>query len=111
VADPVRFYIDQNFPGPVSRGLRRRGIDVLTAQDAGRCGQPDPDQLSFATSVGRVVVTYDTDFLELHRSGVPHAGIAWCPERKHTIGALIQSLILIHGAMDADAMRNHVEYL
>ena len=49
-------------------GLRRRGIDVLTAQDAGRCGTPDPDQLTFAAAEGRVLVTFDTDFLALHQT-------------------------------------------
>jgi hypothetical protein len=33
--------MDQHYVGPVSRALVRHGIDVLTAQDAGRCGLPD----------------------------------------------------------------------
>jgi hypothetical protein len=40
---------------------------------------------------------------------VPHARIAWCPAQKHGIGELIQTLLLVHGVLDADAMRNHVE--
>jgi hypothetical protein len=103
--------MDQHIPGPASQGLRRHGVDVLTAQEAGRCGLPDADQLAFATAAGRVLVTFDTDFLALHQSGVPHAGIAWCPEQKYGVGQLIQALLLVHGVLDADAMRNHVEYL
>jgi hypothetical protein len=103
--------MDQHFPGAASRGLQRRGIDALTAQDAGRCGFPDPDQLAFATAEERVMVTFDTDYLALHRSGMLHAGIAWCQERKYSIGELIKMLLLLHGVMDRDAMRNHVEYL
>lgn len=65
MAEPIRYYFDQHYPGAVGQGLRQRGIDVLTAQEAGRCGVPDPDQLAFATAEGRVMATFDTDFLAL----------------------------------------------
>jgi predicted nuclease of predicted toxin-antitoxin system len=60
--------MDQHFPVAVTDGLRRLGIDVLTTQDAGRCGLPDADQLAFAATEGRVMVTFDSDFLALHQS-------------------------------------------
>jgi hypothetical protein len=103
--------MDQHYYSSVSKGLRRLGLDVLTAQDAGRCGLPDQDQLAFATSQERVMVTFDSDYLALHQSGVAHAGIAWCPQEKYGIGMLIQLLELLHGISDSDQMRNHVEYL
>ena len=111
MAEPIRFFMDQHIPGPASQGLRRRGIDVLTAHEAGRCSLPDPDQLAFALSEERVLVSFDPDFLALHQSGVPHAGIAWCPERKYSIGQIIQALLLLHGVLDRTSMRGHVEYL
>src|SRR3954469_10555314 len=92
MADAVRFYADQHYPAPVTAGLRRRGIDVATAQDAGLCGANDPDQLAFATADGRVLLTFDSDFVTLHQSGVSHAGIVWCPATKYGIGALVQML-------------------
>jgi Domain of unknown function (DUF5615) len=111
VAEPIRFYMDQHFPGPASQGLKRHGVDILTTQEAGRCGASDLDQLVFATAEQRVVVTFDPDFLASHRAGPSYAGIAWCPEQKYSIGELIQALLLVHGVLDADSMRNHVEYL
>jgi predicted nuclease of predicted toxin-antitoxin system len=111
MADPIRFYADQHYPGPVTAGLRRRGIDVLTAQEANLCGADDPDQLAFATAQGRVLLTFDSDFLALHQSGVSHAGIVWCPATKYGIGPLIQMLVLLHSVLTADDMVNHVEYL
>lgn len=86
-------------------------MDVLTAQEADRCGLPDLDQLAFASAQQRVMVTFDTDYLALHRAGIPHNGIVWCQEQKYSIGRLIQALLLVHGILDADKMRNHVEYL
>ena len=103
--------MDQHYPGPVTAGLRRRGIGVLTAQEAGRCGLPDAEQLAFATAEERVMVTFDCDYLAPHRSGAAHAGVAWCPQEKYKIGALVQLLELLHKTADCDVMRNHVEYL
>jgi hypothetical protein len=111
VAEAIRFYMDQHFPGPASQGLRRHGVDVLTAQEAGRCGLDDRDQLAFATAQQRVMVTFDTDFLAMHQAEIQHAGIAWCPEQKYSIGQLIQALLLVHGVVDGESMCNHVEYL
>ena len=67
--------------------------------------------MEFATAKGRVLVTFDSDFLAMHQAGAKHAGIAWCPESKYSVGGLIQVLLLLHGVLDRDAMRNHVEYL
>ena len=37
------------------RALRARGLDVLTAQEAGMVGYPDAQQLAFAGRLGRVL--------------------------------------------------------
>ncbi len=109
--EPISFYMDQHVPAAVSQGLRRHGVNVATAQEAGRCGLTDQEQLAFATAEERVLVTFDTDYLALHQGGAKHAGVAWCQEQKHSIGELIQTLLLIHGVLDRDSMRDHVEYL
>ena len=57
------------------------------------------------------MVTFDSDYLALHYSGVQHAGIAWCEAEKYRIGELLQALVVVHGVLDRDDMRNHLEYL
>jgi len=111
VADQIRFFLDQHIPSAVAQGLKQRGIDALTAQDAGRCSLPDADQLEFAKQENRVLVSFDPDFLSLAASGIEHTGIAWCPATKYSVGQLLYALLLVHGALDQDDMRNHVEYL
>jgi predicted nuclease of predicted toxin-antitoxin system len=111
VAEPIRYYLDQHIPGAVVNGLRQHAIDVLSAQEAGRCGLSDPDQLAFATAQERVLVSFDPDFLALHNAGTPHAGIAWCPATRYRTGRLIQMLILLQRVADRDTMKNRVEYL
>jgi hypothetical protein len=111
MAEPIRFYLDQHIPAAVAAGLRQHGVDVLTAQQASRCGLPDLDQLAFATGEGRVTASFDSDYLALDAAGVQHAGIAWCPATKYAIGPLIRALLLVHGVLNSDDMRNPVEYL
>jgi len=72
---------------------------------------PDPDQLAFAAAEERVVVTFDADYVALHNAGEQHAGIAWCPQEKYRVGDLLQALLLVHGVLDRDEMRNQIEYL
>ena len=111
MAEPLQFYMDEHFSGHVTHGLRRRGINVLTAQEANRCGLPDEEQLAFATKDDRVMVTFDSDYLALHNIGISHAGIAWCPQRGYGTAMLIQLPELLCEITDRDQMRNHVEYL
>ncbi|HZU13507.1 MAG TPA: DUF5615 family PIN-like protein [Chloroflexota bacterium] len=49
--------MDEHVPSTVSEGLRRRGIDVLTAQEAGLRGAQDEDHLALAAREERTIVT------------------------------------------------------
>jgi hypothetical protein len=111
VAEAICFYFDQHIPSAVALGLRQRGVNVLTAQQAGRCGLSDADQLQFASEQRRTIMTYDPDYLQLAASGISHAGIKFCHSTKYSVGALIQALLVIHGVMSREEMRNLVEYL
>ena len=54
--------MDEHIPKAVTEGLCRRGVDVLSAQEAGMLGANDYDQLSLANKEGRVIFTKDADF-------------------------------------------------
>ncbi len=56
-------YMDVHAPGPITRGLRRRGVDVLTAQEDGMGMALDPDLLRRARDLGRMVFSQDEDML------------------------------------------------
>jgi predicted nuclease of predicted toxin-antitoxin system len=65
-------------------------VDVLTVQEAGRSGFSDREQLAFALTEQRVMVTMDSDFLTLAVEGISHAGIGYANPRR-TIGELTQA--------------------
>ena len=92
-------------------GLRRRGIDVSTSQEAGLLGAPDPAQLAYALSNGRVLLTHDDDHLTLHSQGAEHAGIAYCHRLRRSIGEIIDALALVWELCEPEEMVNRVEYI
>ncbi|MCA1687041.1 MAG: DUF5615 family PIN-like protein [Actinobacteria bacterium] len=77
VAERIRLYTDEHVPKAVVRGLRERGVDVLTVSEAGVLGASDQEHLAFARREGRVLFTQDADFLRLHAWGTEHSGIVY----------------------------------
>lgn len=76
----MRFLLDENLPplaGETALGL---GLDVESVHEIDRTGLSDPDQLRFAATEGRVMVTRNRDdFIrlttEFFRTCEPHPGL------------------------------------
>lgn len=102
--------MDEHVPRAVTEGLRRRGVDVLTAQDAGMRERADEEHLVFASRESRVIFTQDTDFLRLHADSRAHVGIVYAPQQT-AISVIVRSLMLIHDVLSPKDMANHVEFL
>jgi len=82
-APPV--YLDECVDRPIAESLRQRSFDVLTAVEAGHGEDPDDAQLAYATSLNRVILSYNrTDFRRLHaihvNTGREHGGIVLLPQ-------------------------------
>ena len=117
MANAVRYYFDEHLPSAAVTALRGRGIDVLTVVEAGRVGQPDDEQLRFATAGVRVMVTHDPDYLALaadfQASGEPFAGVAFGTASRFArdVGGLVRALADLHDREAASGMSGRVEYL
>ena len=107
----LRFHLDEHIDTAVAEGLRHRVIDVTTSVEAGLRGAPDEDHIAFALPEARVIVTNDPDYLQLHRAGVAHAGIAFSQHGLRSIGQLLRGLILLNDCLEPDDMRNQVEFV
>jgi Domain of unknown function (DUF5615) len=89
-----RLYADEDFDKGVVARLRLLGHDVLTVQEAGRCGGPDTQVLADATIDGRAVLTFNRrHFRKLHRRNAAHEGIIAC-RRDFDINGLAQRIHL-----------------
>ena len=107
----IRYHLDEHIPLAIAEALRRRGIDVSTTQDVGLIGATDEAQLAYCRDQCRVLVTSDADMLRLHGQGVEHAGIAYLTAASGSLGDVIRALEFIWQVLEAEDMRNRVEYL
>ena len=110
-----KLYMDHHIPRAITDGLRRRGVDVLTAAEDAANRLADPVLLNRASELGRVLFTQDQDFLsdahERQRAGRPFGGIIYARQRITTIGEYIADLELLILASSAEELANTVTYL
>lgn len=106
----IKFYLDEHIHSAVADGLRRRGVDVLTVQTAGRAGLSDEEQLEYATHEGRVMVTMDADFLALAARKNSHTGIVFVPSGD-SVGHLLRALLPLHDVLEVEEMADYIEFL
>jgi len=107
----IRFYLDENVPTEVGRQLSSSGIDTVTARDLGQLGGDDRDHLQRATALSRVLCTHDQDFLRLAAEGAQHAGIAFSPQNRVSIGGWVRELRALHTRFDSEQVKNLVFFL
>jgi len=107
----IQFHLDEHLAPTIARMLRAQGLDVSTSQEAELLGQADLDQLAFAVSQGRALVTCDDGFLRDDFVEKARFGICYCHPRKYLIGELIEALQLVAECLSEEEMKNHIEYL
>lgn len=111
----VNLYVDVHVRWAITDGLRRRGVDVLTAQEDGCATLEDPDLLDRATALSRVLFSQDADLLreakQRQRNDITFAGVIYAHQLRITIGQAISDLELIATVAEPSDMENRVEYL
>ena len=112
-----RFLADENFDGPIYRGLlaREPTLNLIRVQDVGLMQTPDPDILEWAAGDGRVLLTQDRQTipgfaLDRVAAGVPMPGVAVI--RPNTpIGQAIDEILMLALASDESDFRDRVWYV
>ena len=94
--------------------LRTRGFDVLSAREAGALGKSDDEQMLYAVSLRRAVVTHNrVDFEKQHRrfleGGMKHYGVIIAKRRKDT--EVVTNLLALLDAVTAEEMQNQLRYI
>ena len=106
----LKFYADEHISHAVVKGLRARGVDIISCNEAEMRTATDFAHLSFAKKEDRVIITYDNDFLKLVSDGHPHAGIIFS-HRPIPIGEMISTILLIHEVFEQEDMENSIEFI
>lgn len=110
----IRLLTDEDVYGSVAAKLREKGLDAVSTPEARRLGQSDESQLDWATQEGRAVLTFNVaDFARMHLRWLSdsrhHAGIV--VSRQRPIGDLLRRIEALVASLEADDMRDRLEYL
>jgi len=113
----IPLYLDEDsMDRDLVTALRARGVDVITAADAGMLGRSDADHLDYATSQGRVLYSFNRgDFYRLHTryltEGKSHAGIILASQQRYSIGDQMRQLLELIATKSSAEIHNNVEFL
>jgi len=110
----VKLYLDEMIPVDLALILKQFNYDVLSAKDAGMLGKSDLEQLAFAASHDRALLTFNIgDFTKLHRlwfeENKQHKGIIISPEIK--IDELIRLVLNLLALTKAEEIANQLRFL
>ena len=110
----IHLYFDEDVSAGIVENLRTRGFDVLSARDAGALGKSDDEQMLYAISLRRAVVSHNrADFEKQHRrfleDGMKHYGVIIAKRRKDA--EVVTKLLALLDAVTAEEMLNQLRYI
>ncbi|MBC1198283.1 DUF5615 family PIN-like protein [Microcystis aeruginosa BLCCF158] len=105
--------MDEDMSALVATLLRSRGLDVTTVPEQSTLGKTDSEQLEFAASLGRCLVTHNrVDFERLHlqfiEEGREHCGIIVVPQK--TAYEVVQRVGILVNTLTVDSINNQLLY-
>lgn len=110
----AKIFIDEDVHDDLAEALRGAGFDALNARETGRKGLPDSEQLEFAISQGRAIlsfnlVDYEALAEEYFLEAREHLGIIVSPRRgfRETLQRLLK---LLRDTEDIE-FKNQIFYL
>jgi hypothetical protein len=107
--------MDVHVPLAVTEALRRRGVDVLRAQDDGTERMEDAALLDRASELQRALFTQDDDFLaegaKRQASSTAFDGIIYAHQMRLTVGQCVHDLELIAKVYEPNDIANRIEHL
>ena len=111
----IRIYTDENVNPAVAEGLRRRSVDAWSAAEAVTLGLSDEEQLTYATQERAVLFTHDADLISIAliwtEQAKEHSGVIYVHQNSLSIGECIRRLKEYTDTLEAEDMKNRVEFL
>lgn len=110
----IHLYFDEDVSVRIVDNLRTRGFDVLSSRDADMSGRSDDEQMLYAVSLRRAIVTRNrVDFEAQHNkfveNGLKHYGVIVAKRRKDT--EVVTKILALLDIVSADEMENRFRYI
>ncbi len=112
----LRLISDQNFSGPILRGIALRipDLDLVRARDVGLANVPDSVLLQWAAEEDRILLTHDVNTIpgfayERVRAGLGMPGV-FLVDSRMTIGKAIDELIVAIECTTPEDWKGRVEF-
>jgi len=110
----IELYLDEDVSVLLEKLLNARGFDAITVHNAGMLGKDDPEQLSYAVTQKRCILTHNRNHFErLHElyleTGQKHYGILIA--RRRNVYELMTRIAFLLDNITADEMENNLLYL
>ncbi len=112
-----RLYMDEDsMDRDLVLALRARGVDVVTALEAGMLERTDAEQLEYARAQGRVLYSFNiAHYYRLHaaylRAGKLHTGVILAQQKSYSVGEQTRRLLRLMASLSAEDLQNRVEFL
>jgi hypothetical protein len=112
-----RFLADHDLNEHIIDGVGRRepALEFVRARDVGLSDKPDPEVLAFAADNGFLLVSHDVNTMPAQAfarvaAAEPMHGL-FMVQQTQPISAVIESLVLIWSASEAEEWQNQVRFL
>src|SRR5262249_602050 len=112
-----RFLADHDLNEHIIDGVRRRepAVEFVRAREVGLADRPDPEVLADAAPQGLIGVSHDVNTMPAHAwdrlaTGQLLSGLLMVPQT-HSIGPIIDNLVLIWSASEAEEWQGQVCFL
>ena len=110
----IELYLDEDVSVLVAELLRARGFSVQTTQEAGQTGAADDEQLTYAVSQRRALLTHNRDdfarlALEYFADGRSHYGVIVAVRRPPN--EIVRRLLVIINKTTSDEVENQLIYV
>jgi hypothetical protein len=111
----IHLYFDEDVSAGIVNNLRTRGFDVLSSRDADMQSRTDDEQMLYAVSLRRAIVTHNrSDFEAQHlkflENGLRHYGVIIAKRRPKDADVAAKLLALLD-AVTAGEMENQLRYI
>ncbi len=110
----ITLYTDADVGPDLAKQLRERGFDAVSALELGRYQLSDQEQINYAVSEKRAILTFNVKhftplFEEYCNTGKEHYGVIVSDQI--AFGELLRRTLNLLNTVTADEMKNNIKYL